>query len=69
VFAVFCIALGRGGVKSNAAFSCANAFARSTVSLRDQSHMARDLRELGGVTATGLQGSEPIALMSPSALL
>jgi len=38
------------------------------VGFTDQSHMARDLRELGGVTATELQGREPIALMSPSAL-
>ena len=34
----------------------------------DQSHLARDLRELGGVTATALQGHEPLALMSPAAL-
>jgi AraC-like DNA-binding protein len=34
----------------------------------DQSHLARDLRELGGVTATELQRREPLALMSPSAL-
>jgi AraC-like DNA-binding protein len=39
------------------------------VGFTDQSHMARDLRELGGVTATELQGREPIALMSPSALI
>ena len=35
----------------------------------DQSHLARDLRELGGVTATALQGHEPPALMSPAALM
>jgi AraC-like DNA-binding protein len=35
----------------------------------DQSHLARDLRELGGVTATALQGHEPLALMSPAALI
>jgi AraC-like DNA-binding protein len=35
----------------------------------DQSHLARDLRELGGVTATEVQRREPLALMSPSALI
>jgi AraC-like DNA-binding protein len=35
----------------------------------DQSHLARDLRELGGVTATALQRHEPLALMSPAALV
>jgi transcriptional regulator GlxA family with amidase domain len=34
----------------------------------DQSHMARDLRELGGVTATELMRSGAPALMSPSTL-
>jgi AraC-like DNA-binding protein len=34
----------------------------------DQSHMARDLRELGGITATELMRREPLELMSPSAV-
>ena len=34
----------------------------------DQSHMARDLRELGGVTATELTRGRALALMLPSAL-
>jgi len=32
----------------------------------DQSHMARDLRELGGVTATDLMRNGSLALMSPA---
>ena len=35
----------------------------------DQSHMARDLRELGGVTATELTRGRALALMLPSALM
>ena len=47
------------------------ALAEAALSLgfADQSHLARDLRELGGVTATALQGHEPLALMSPAALI
>ena len=37
------------------------------VGFADQSHMARDLRELGGLTATELLRGSPLALMSPSA--
>jgi|SRR5579871_4219763 len=36
------------------------------VGFTDQSHMARDLRELGGVTATELLRGRPLALMSPA---
>jgi AraC-like DNA-binding protein len=36
------------------------------VSFTDQSHMARDLRELGGVTATELMRGRPLALMPPA---
>jgi AraC-like DNA-binding protein len=39
------------------------------VGFADQSHMARDLRELGGVTATELMRGRALALMSPSALM
>ncbi len=39
-----------------------------SVGFADQSHLARELRELGGVTATALQSHEPLALMSPAAL-
>ena len=39
------------------------------VGFADQSHMARDLRELGGTTATELMRGGSLALMSPSALM
>jgi AraC-like DNA-binding protein len=38
------------------------------IGFTDQSHMARDLRELGGVTATELMRGRPLALMQPAAV-